>query len=298
MAAQSPAPAAAEMDQSVSKDDHQTVGVLLRLQREAQGLAIDDIARETRIPRRHLISFEADQHEALPARTYAVGFLRSYAHYLGLSGDAMVAQFKAETSRIEPMQAPSYGEALDDSRSPTLKLALGAAAIAVLAVGGAWLYFGRSEPVTPVTLPAAEPADVVAPAPSLPAEQPAEVPAPVTDPLAADPLGQAADGPAAEPVTPAPEPAVPVSGGVSIRAIEDSWVRISDGGARAVKMDTLRAGEVFDVPDLPGLTLQTGNAGGLEIRVDGKPIAPLGGRGIIVRNVALDRQSLLQRLEP
>jgi len=54
-----------------------------------------------------------------------------------------------------------------------------------------------------------------------------------------------------------------------------------------------RPGDVYLVPNRPGLTLMTGNAGGLEVIVDGKPIAPLGPVGAVRRDVVLDPAKLL-----
>ncbi len=55
----------------------------------------------------------------------------------------------------------------------------------------------------------------------------------------------------------------------------------------------LRAGDSYRVPNQPGLTLLTGNAGALDIMVDGEPVPPIGGEGTVRRNVALDAERLL-----
>jgi cytoskeleton protein RodZ len=60
---------------------------------------------------------------------------------------------------------------------------------------------------------------------------------------------------------------------------------------------TLLPGEVFLVPDRPDLTLWTGNAGGLEVIVDGERLRPLGDEGAVMRRVPLDRAALLARGE-
>ena len=60
------------------------VGERLRETRQAKGLEIDQVAAETRIPLRHLESIEAGDFAALPSRTYAIGFTRTYARLLGL----------------------------------------------------------------------------------------------------------------------------------------------------------------------------------------------------------------------
>jgi len=55
----------------------------------------------------------------------------------------------------------------------------------------------------------------------------------------------------------------------------------------------LRAGETYRVPNRSGLTLMTGNAGGIEIVVDGRTLPPLGAEGTIRREISLDRDKLL-----
>ena len=71
-----------------------------------------------------------------------------------------------------------------------------------------------------------------------------------------------------------------------------SWIQISDSAGRPVVTRTMAAGEVLDVPAQPGLTLFTGNAGGLEIVVDGRPLPPLGAVGAVRRGIQLDPASL------
>lgn len=56
----------------------------------------------------------------------------------------------------------------------------------------------------------------------------------------------------------------------------------------------LQPGDVYTVPDREGLTLLTGNAGGLSIQVDGVEIQSLGPSGAIRRNVPLDPDRLRQ----
>jgi cytoskeleton protein RodZ len=57
-------------------------------------------------------------------------------------------------------------------------------------------------------------------------------------------------------------------------------------------MRVLKPGETYRVPDRPGLVLRTGNAGGLDITVDGRPVASVGPVGK-TRNVALDPERLV-----
>nr|MBC8158052.1 DUF4115 domain-containing protein [Alphaproteobacteria bacterium] len=80
---------------------------------------------------------------------------------------------------------------------------------------------------------------------------------------------------------------------IVVRAKSDSWIQVRDGIARRLLVTRLlRAGDSYRVPDKPGLTLLTGNAGALEILVDGEAVAPIGGVGAVRRNVALDAERL------
>jgi len=80
---------------------------------------------------------------------------------------------------------------------------------------------------------------------------------------------------------------------VVIHAIADSWLQINDGRSPSLFAQVLRAGETYHVPNRQGLKFDTGNAGGLEITVDGKPVPPVGPSGSVRRNIPLDADKLL-----
>ena len=96
---------------------------------------------------------------------------------------------------------------------------------------------------------------------------------------------------AAVPATADPAPTPP--GEVVIRATADSWIQIRDARQSVLLTRVLKAGESCRAPARPGLSMRTGNAGGLEITVDGVPAPPIGQRGMVRRNVALDGHALL-----
>jgi cytoskeleton protein RodZ len=80
---------------------------------------------------------------------------------------------------------------------------------------------------------------------------------------------------------------------VVVQATMDSWVQIRGGGNELLLTRILRAGDRYLAPDRPDLVLMTGNAGGLEIRVDGKLLPPIGRVGAVQRDVSLYAESLL-----
>ncbi|UCF80868.1 MAG: helix-turn-helix domain-containing protein [Acidobacteriota bacterium] len=83
-------------------------GEALRREREARGVSLEEIARKTRISRRHLEALEQERFESLPGRVFAKGFVRAYCECIG----ANAADF------LERCTALSERQAADDV-SPT-----------------------------------------------------------------------------------------------------------------------------------------------------------------------------------
>ena len=78
---------------------------------------------------------------------------------------------------------------------------------------------------------------------------------------------------------------------IVLRAVQDTWIHISDG--ETVVFDgVLRQDQEYAPPLMDGLEMMTGNAGGLEVIVDGEKVKPLGAEGVIVRRVRLDPERL------
>lgn len=78
---------------------------------------------------------------------------------------------------------------------------------------------------------------------------------------------------------------------IVLSATVDSWIQVHDADRSLLFTGLLKPGEQYRVPDRPGLSMRVGNAGGLDVTVDGKPVPPLGPAGA-VRNVALDPAAL------
>jgi cytoskeleton protein RodZ len=73
----------------------------------------------------------------------------------------------------------------------------------------------------------------------------------------------------------------------------DSWIKVVDAKGKTVTQQVLKAGERYQVPDQPGLTLRTGNAGGLDVIVGGRRAPPLGEVGTVLTKIVLDPGRLL-----
>ena len=60
------------------------IGLLLQLTRENLGHSISDAASATKISSRFLFDMENGEFRKLGERPYAIGFVKTYAKYLGL----------------------------------------------------------------------------------------------------------------------------------------------------------------------------------------------------------------------
>jgi len=82
---------------------------------------------------------------------------------------------------------------------------------------------------------------------------------------------------------------------IVLRAMAISWVELRDKDGKRIFSRLLKRGETYNVPNQYGITLATGNAGALDILVDGQSIAPIGPTGAVRRNVLIEPAALIQR---
>ncbi|MDH3239603.1 MAG: DUF4115 domain-containing protein [Alphaproteobacteria bacterium] len=399
-------------------------GQELREHREALGASLSDVSDTLCIRREFLESLESGHYDALPGAAYAVGFVRSYAKYLGLDADAMARQFKVELTGERPTARLDFLTPAAESRVPTAAIVFVAVLLAI-AIYGLWYFFNARDvsvsdvvPEIPPRLaatvaPRTAPTPAVKPAPGTPAPpasglgtdpaKPAEAvqpPAPAGAATAAAPADRKPAGsptagdlsktaktaapqsaaesaaqptprlevmPAApespalangsapkpqaaapeavaseaaadqataqaaaiKPPLPAPIPptrrpdppreagggqqvasaapsqpeasAAPAAGKLAVprvvlQAKADSWVELRTGSGELVISRVLTKGTTYSVPPRPGMTLTTGNAGGLEILVDGVALPPLGPAGAVRRDISLDPDGLKGRI--
>ncbi|WP_173012468.1 helix-turn-helix domain-containing protein [Niveispirillum sp. SYP-B3756] len=159
------------------------------------------------------------------------------------------------------------------------------------------------------TSPAAQTGDEESEVPQLPDLGQGMAPPPPADPAVpeAEPVvtTDAAQPTAATAPKPAGTADVPPSGRIyglaegnvrlTIRALEDSWIEVRDGKGTLWASRVLRRGDLFRAPDVPGLVLNTGNAGGLLVTLDGRDLAPLGAKSQVMRGVPLTPEALANR---
>ncbi|WP_416898148.1 MAG: helix-turn-helix domain-containing protein [Minwuia sp.] len=96
------------------------IGAELRAERLRCGLTLDDVSSRLRIRISHLEAIEAGRFGDLPGRIYAIGFLRSYAEFLGADGDVCVGLFKQEAGPGGHSRKLSFPVPADENRRPAL----------------------------------------------------------------------------------------------------------------------------------------------------------------------------------
>lgn len=89
-----PVPEATEAQvAATAKSDSLSPGAKLRVAREGKGMSLEQVAKETLLTSRYLKALEADDYDTLPGTTFVRGYLRRYAGIVGVSADALVAEF-------------------------------------------------------------------------------------------------------------------------------------------------------------------------------------------------------------
>ena len=86
----------------------------------------------------------------------------------------------------------------------------------------------------------------------------------------------------------------PPEGPISIRGRVVSWLEVKRENGEALISRMFLPGEIFVLPRERGILLDTGNAGGIEILLDGELVAPLGLNGSVRRNVLIEPETLDQ----
>ena len=83
------------------------IGAVLRGQREKLGYSLKEVSEATRIRKTFLESLEDNQFSDLPGHVYVVGFIKSYALYLGLDCDSLLAELEEPETSSAPRSLAS-----------------------------------------------------------------------------------------------------------------------------------------------------------------------------------------------
>lgn len=304
----------------------------MRDMRKEHNRELSDVANALRIRQVYLQALEDGRFDDLPGSTYAAGFVRAYADYLGLELDEVMRRYRSAMGNIPAQAALAPPSLMSEARLPTGFILLVALILAAAAYGG-WYYltiYGQSSAEIVSALPKRI-SDAVglgdkSATKSVPPEvmkssatasgaaiQPNPIAAPVVTASTNIAVAVVEKMPTAESGQPQPVISAPLATAklpktvtvqappenlesrIVLRASVTSWVELRDVGGRRLLSRLLVTGETYKVPGRSGILLTTGNAGGIDIFVDGQPIAALGPVGAVRRDIAMEPKTLLTR---
>lgn len=252
------------------------IGDKLRNERERQKLTIQDIAKGTSIRSVYIDAIEKGEYDKLPGKVYAKGFVRNYAAFLRLDADAAVHQFTEENHPEDVAAAVETEERLQAAEERTRnevrnKLATGSdfrehvsesnnrqnawliAVIVLLVAGGAYFLFAMDDGNTASKTPAKQ---VTQSAKKTNSSKPVE--------------------------KKQEEPAVKVDGVELMAKFTDRcWTQVVADG-KTVYEGTMEAGKSETWKGKSKVVITAGNAGAVELSVNGKSMGKAGDVGQVV----------------
>ncbi|HTS67466.1 MAG TPA: RodZ domain-containing protein [Terriglobia bacterium] len=283
-------------------------GENLRREREMRGVSLDEISAATKISLRFLDAIEREDFAKLPGGIFSRSFIRSYARYLGLDEERVVAEYQLAAHPQTDFDLRRMPSGTASSGSPSSRTPYIATLIAVILLVGGYVLFRYAPRVSeaPASLPPA-PVETAKPATPPPVPTPAPSGETTTPPVASPPAGT--EAPTMPPSTPAatnptltpktaspagtsatvpPNPgatnpvgAMPPADGdlvLQVAATERAWMAIDADGKTVLQrvlnpdeVETLKAHKSFDVT--------TGNAQAVILTLNGETLKPLGRRG-------------------
>jgi cytoskeleton protein RodZ len=266
-----------------------SVGETLRRARQARGLDLDTVATRTKISAKYLDAIESDNRKVLPSGFFYKSFVDQYARSLSLDTREIDAEIDRVLSADEPLPLPGFESVVARNvppmpfayRFPLRRWITSAITLALVLTGCSAVYAVWHD-----TRPSFSVEGVItsirAFETSAVAKSPPRVLATKVSHAAAPLISENVSIPRATSVaaTPAPSPSQ-FNVMVDLVAHEATWLSVTSDG-KPVFSGTLHANESRTVTGKQFAKLRVGNAAGIEVRLNGKPVGPLGARGQVL----------------
>jgi cytoskeletal protein RodZ len=250
-------------------EDRPSVGHALAQARTAAGLSVDEVSTLTRVRVPIVQAIEQDDFSRCGGDVYARGHIRTLARAVGVDPEPLIAQYAAEhgTEVVPAPVAPVYSSERikSEPRRPNWTAAMVAAIVAVVGFVGYTAFTGGDDG----NKPTAEPAP------------------PTPSSSATAPTTQSTQGtlpPTQQPTSSAIAAAPPGKVTVKVSAEDGaSWVQATDHNGKRLYEGTLKKGSSQTFTDDKKIKLIVGNAGAVQLFVNGKDLGAAGDRGQVVR---------------
>jgi len=279
----------------------------LKRVRESKGILLEEVSRRYKIRLSFLESIENGSFEDLPEPVYTKTFVKTYAGLLGVDSGPILARYAKYIEKTLPAAQPDPQKEQAGQPSPEAlfdllgkqgsKIGWAVIAVAAVIVLSIWVFQDsgdRPTPVKTVTTEAVKPPEKpqgASPAEQTPAppasQQEVAPPQQATVQTPAQPTQAAPPQATLEPGKPAaPPPAAPIPAvlRLKIEATEAAWVQVKADRMPAVQK-LMQAGETLTTEAKERITVDLGNAGGVQITFQETPLGSPGKRGEVMHLV-------------
>jgi transcriptional regulator with XRE-family HTH domain len=238
------------------------LGEVLRQSREQLGLSLEEVETSTHIKRSYLEALETEQFDQLPNRVAARGFARNYANALKLDPNYLVELYDAAAGYVASSRSGFTGDGIQLKSIPMMPTSrfspdLLIGFLTMTALLGIIFSFIYRQYLLPLDMQSMEGS-------SLPASEAAFI-LPTPTPL-----------PTATP-TPTVTPTPLYYTGVTVEVVisEESWVQVLVDEVKTFE-GVLQAGDRRHWTGDRQVAIRAGNAGGVEVIVNGESMGPMG----------------------
>ena len=114
-------------------------GASLKRERELRSIPLEDVAEATNIQVSYLKALEEDSYEFLPHITFVRGFIRSYARYIGLNPDNVMANYEHFMASLPKDDTSDKTVEFHDKKSRWLLVAVVSGSLLILSLLGYYL---------------------------------------------------------------------------------------------------------------------------------------------------------------
>ncbi len=264
-------------EENIAENAALTVGEMLREARGKKNLSLEAVAAELCIRQVYLEAIENMDFKNIPPVPYDLGFIRSYAEFLGLNSERVVSAYK-RAAAVNGAREDYVDESFENEPTgPKLRhIIFGFVGLAVLGGIFAWQTmekpWGDWDDIVNISTEdeATVPEPVIIAAPAEQAEVVAQ------EPVAAEPAVAIEAAPQAPVAVEEPqaeekaEPAAPVPASrIKMVLVGQTWLELTQNG-KILLSGIRKKGFTYDVPNAPNMRVSIGKHNNVKFYIDGQ----------------------------
>jgi cytoskeletal protein RodZ len=238
-----------------------SLGSMITQARKSAGLSIDDLSASTNIRSSLLREMESDSFHNCGGETYARGHIRNIATKLGIDPQIFIAAFEEEQMQVDRSMRDllvenSVMKQPEETRKVSWKVLATISVASLFVLGLAQIIISNTSSI--------------------------DIPAPIASNTATE---DATASPEATVSTPTEEATISTGVGVELvitASRAKSWLFVSDATGRTLFSGQIARGGTKTFTTDVSLNVKIGNAGGVDLTVNGNKVDSIGGDGEVV----------------